>query len=125
MHRRSKGFALLAALGFLAVLFIIISALDNSVLFSLSHCKQQQQNRQAVEISRTAAMQYVLTGAHDLKIEEYQSRISAESAATTQQATQDVFEVLVEGKGVKMRTSWRKAVDGEQKRVILVGRGEM
>ncbi len=124
MHQRSKGFALLAALGFLAVLFIIISALDNSVLFSLSHRKQQQQNRQAVEISRAAAVQYVLTGARDLRIEEYQSRISAESAATTQ-ATQEVFEVLVEGKGVKMRTSWRKADDGEQKRVILVGRGEM
>jgi len=128
---RRSGFALLAALGFLAALFIVVIAANASLVSSLHQGKRAARNRQALEISRAAATLYARTGTAPATLDGYSINgvaVANSDAVSTTQPTQpqpDDFVLEISSGASGMRTVWRPYDSPQGKSVILLDRQEI
>jgi len=75
-HHRS-GFALFAAMGFLAVMFIVITAANTSFLDRIAQDKRVERRRQALDISRAVAIGYLKNGETPAMLSGYECTVEA------------------------------------------------
>lgn len=111
-HGKSRGVALIAALGFVAALFILISAMNYALLNRLNQAHRQQQDRQLLEIARAAALDFGMDGQADLELDDYEVKfLSAADDSAVAGSAGTEFVVVVQNDREALRTVWRRATE--------------